>query len=65
MLAESDPFDATSLNDFDPLSVESGVPERVRLVLSTSSHDGAFLSEYLVSESVLEKVLSANTNLNG
>jgi hypothetical protein len=49
-----------SLSDLSsPKALESGVPYRARLLLSTSSHDGAFNSEYLVSASV-----SANYPIN-
>ena len=65
MLSVSDPLDATSLNFWEPLSSEWGVPDRVRVLLSTSSHDGASDSEYFVSASLLENVLWANANRKG
>ena len=65
MLSDSDPLEASSLKVLEPLSFGEGVPDSVRLSLSTSSHDGAPESVYLVSESLWEKVPGANTYLKG
>lgn len=65
MLTEPEASDATSWNFGEPVSLDCGVPDNVRLLLSTPSHGGALESEYFVLESLLAKVSSAKMKLKG